>query len=117
MSQFVNNIISLKCSLGPVAPYRTVYADSTGVIEGFTSAPLLGVSTEIGGDPGKAMDVVIGGIGQLQMAVATTIGTPISSDNNSKGIIATTGLRVVGILLEDSVINQVCRILLVPSVL
>lgn len=125
MTQAVNIIQTFKCgTVVTIPPNRIISLDATGlaVLSTGVLPNSIGVSTEVGSDFGLAMDVTVGGIAYLAIAVAAGLsvaaGTLLTSDGNGLGIAAATGNRVVAILLENAAANgQICKVVVCQSVI
>lgn len=121
MTQAVSIIQSYRCGFTAVLPNRIVwFGDAAGnvITANAVNTPMIGVSTEAGGDANQTMDVVIGGIAYVQMGQTMIIGNLVTSDGSGQGVPAlTAGNRVIGVLLEPAnTAGQICKIAVFPSV-
>jgi hypothetical protein len=119
MSQSLNTIQSFLCGTA-VAAHRICAINASAALAPASAATSIsiGVSTEVGGDATRTMDVIVEGIGYLTMGAVLDPGTMLTSDATARGVAAAAGNRVIGILLEPSTAaNQVCKILVNPSVM
>jgi hypothetical protein len=119
MSQALNIIQSFLCDTA-VLPFRICAISATATLSTASAATSvsIGVSTEVGGDLNKTMDAVVIGPAPLTMGAALNPGTLLTSDSTGRGVAAASGNRVIGILLEPSTAaNQVCKVLVNPSVM
>lgn len=130
MTQSTNTIVPMQAdSTVTIPPYRIVGSSlvnpaqvtiGNGTTAGNTYG-FIGVTGELGIDAGTVGDVVVAGIGYVQMTQNTgvPIGTPVAAGPLGQGIPvpAGTAIRYVGFLLEPVVtLGQICKILVCPGV-
>lgn len=111
-------------SAAEVAGRRIVAFTGTGSdVAAATSgtAQTFGVSTPLGAGAGGMLDVVLSGIGEVQLGGAVDAGDPLTADADGKGVVAGpvagSVIRYVAFALSDGVENDIIPVLVVPGII
>ncbi|ETR79288.1 hypothetical protein X566_01480 [Afipia sp. P52-10] len=109
-----------------VAPHRIVkFSDvsaSSSVAQATAATePLWGVSDAMGGSAGGMVDVILAGLGEVQLGGTVTAGAPLTSDADGKAValVGSAGAtrRLVGFAEQPGVAGDIIRISVERSVL
>lgn len=73
---------------------------------------LLGVTTDVGGDDGKRVDVIHTGLAEVDFGASVDYGATLTADADGKAVPATPGDRVVGVAMCGGINNDLGLVLI-----
>lgn len=120
MTQAVNVIQSFRSGVAGLLPASVIVssdANGLAIVATLPSLFYLGVSdVDVTTATSQAVDVIMLGVCDLKIAAVLPSGTALTANGNGHGVAAVSTNRVVGILMESSVVGQICKVLVSPSV-